>query len=103
MSSVPLLETLPIGTGPITTMVDQLFSLLEKISDEAFWNALFGDRALNLLKRYFGSDVVFLGFIVYLIRKVSQKLRKSSIINPLYSDCYISFELLLELDYHLYS
>lgn len=71
MSSGQLIESLPIGTDRIVTFLDQLFSLLEKISDEAFWNSLFGDRALNLLKRYFGSDVVFLGFILYLARKVT--------------------------------
>jgi hypothetical protein len=56
------------GTGRISIFVERLLCLLEKVSDEAFWNGLFGDRILNLLKRYFGSDVVFLGFIVYLAR-----------------------------------
>lgn len=51
------------------TYFDKLLCLLEKVSDEAFWQNLVGERALNLLKRYFGSDVVFLGFIVYLARK----------------------------------
>ncbi|GAA5794837.1 hypothetical protein HPULCUR_000185 [Helicostylum pulchrum] len=69
MASGQLIESLPIGTNRIVTFLDQLFSLLEKLSDETFWNSLFGDRALNLLKRYFGSDVVFLGFILYLARK----------------------------------
>ncbi|KAG0749047.1 hypothetical protein G6F57_001190 [Rhizopus arrhizus] len=46
--------------------LDSLLCLLETISDEIFWHNLLGERALNLLKRYFGSDVVFLGFIVYL-------------------------------------
>ncbi|KAG0947768.1 hypothetical protein G6F57_003859 [Rhizopus arrhizus] len=45
---------------------DKLLTLLEKMSDETFWNTLLGERVLNLLKRYFGSDVVCLGFIVYL-------------------------------------
>lgn len=58
-----------VGTGRLNTLMDRLLCLLEKVSDEAFWNGLFGDRVLNLLKRYFGSDVVFLGFIVYLARK----------------------------------
>ncbi|KAG1231797.1 hypothetical protein G6F68_007069 [Rhizopus microsporus] len=48
------------------TYFDKLLCLLEKMSDEVFWQNLVGERALNLLKRYFGSDVVFLGFIVYL-------------------------------------
>lgn len=67
MPSVHLTRGLP--SGRMNTMVDRLLCLLEKVSDEAFWNSLFGDRVLNLLKRYFGSDVVFLGFIVYLARK----------------------------------
>lgn len=58
-----------VGAGRLNTLMDRLLCLLEKVSDEAFWNGLFGDRVLNLLKRYFGSDVVFLGFIVYLARK----------------------------------
>jgi len=57
------------GTGRLNTLVDRILCLLEKVSDEAFWNGLFGERVLNLMKRYFGSDVVFLGFIVYLARK----------------------------------
>lgn len=67
MPSVQLTRGLP--SGRLNTWVDRLLCLLEKVSDEAFWNGLFGDRVLNLLKRYFGSDVVFLGFIVYLARK----------------------------------
>ncbi|KAG2197339.1 hypothetical protein INT47_012769 [Mucor saturninus] len=67
MPSVQLTRGLP--SGRLNTFVDRLLCLLEKVSDEAFWNSLFGDRVLNLLKRYFGSDVVFLGFIVYLARK----------------------------------
>lgn len=58
-----------VGTGRLNTLMDRILCLLEKVSDEAFWNGLFGERVLNLLKRYFGSDVVFLGFIVYLARK----------------------------------
>lgn len=49
---------------------DKLLTLLENMSDETFWNTLLGERVLNLLKRYFGSDVVCLGFIVYLARKL---------------------------------
>lgn len=62
-----LTQGLPlVGTDRVGTFVDTLLTLLEKVSDENFWNALLGERALNLMKRYFGSDVVFLGFIVYL-------------------------------------
>lgn len=65
-----LTQGLPlVGTDRVGTLVDTLLTLLEKVSDESFWNALFGERVLNLMKRYFGSDVVFLGFIVYLARK----------------------------------
>ncbi|KAI7867527.1 P-loop containing nucleoside triphosphate hydrolase protein [Spinellus fusiger] len=50
---------------------DNALFLLEKISDETFWSALMGERATHLMKRYFGNDVVFLGFIVYLAPIVS--------------------------------
>ncbi|KAI9251581.1 P-loop containing nucleoside triphosphate hydrolase protein [Sporodiniella umbellata] len=50
------------GAGYFETVL----GLLEKGSDEAFWNNILGERAMKLLGRYFGSDVVFLGFIVYL-------------------------------------
>ncbi|KAI8971970.1 P-loop containing nucleoside triphosphate hydrolase protein [Mycotypha africana] len=56
----------PVIKTTISKLIDRVLSLLEMMSDEAFWNNLFGERVLNLLKRYFGSDVVFLGFIVYL-------------------------------------
>lgn len=69
MPSVQLTRGLPYGK--MSLLFDRLLCLLEKLSDEAFWNSLFGDRVLNLLKRYFGSDVVFLGFIVYLARKLT--------------------------------
>ncbi|KAI9345433.1 P-loop containing nucleoside triphosphate hydrolase protein [Pilaira anomala] len=100
MSSVPLLETLPIGTAPIVTLVDQIFSLLEKVSDEAFWNALFGDRALNLLKRYFGSDVVFLGFIVYLIPIITYHLNSywSWITTYIRERMYVTIQISKEQD-----
>ncbi|GAN07780.1 ATPase, AAA domain containing protein [Mucor ambiguus] len=62
------------GTGRLNTLVDRILCLLEKVSDEAFWNGLFGERVLNLMKRYFGSDVVFLGFIVYLAPIVGYQL-----------------------------
>lgn len=76
MATTYLTNTLPpvvaaASTGRFGSLIESLLTLLEKVSDEAFWNGLFGDRALNLLKRYFGSDVVFLGFLVYLARKVS--------------------------------
>ncbi|KAI8981015.1 P-loop containing nucleoside triphosphate hydrolase protein [Pilobolus umbonatus] len=45
---------------------DKILTFLEKITDESFWNNIFGDRVLNLLKRYFGNDAVYLGVIVYL-------------------------------------
>jgi hypothetical protein len=54
-----------------SSFIDQLLSLLEKFSDETFWTNLFGERILNLLKKYFGSDVMFLGLIVYIARKCS--------------------------------
>jgi hypothetical protein len=67
--SAEIVKGLPTGTQQLGTLIDTLLTLLERVSDEAFWNALFGERVLNLMKRYFGSDVVFLGFIVYLARK----------------------------------
>ncbi|KAI8075537.1 P-loop containing nucleoside triphosphate hydrolase protein [Thamnidium elegans] len=95
MSSGQLIESLPVGTGRIATFLEQLFSLLEKISDEAFWNSLFGDRVLNLLKRYFGSDVVFLGFILYLAPIVSFHLNNIffSISSYVRERMYVSIEI----------
>jgi hypothetical protein len=72
MASTPFKSGLPptLATSDLAgSFADVIISLLERMSDEAFWSALFGERILNLLKRYFGSDVVFLGFIVYLARK----------------------------------
>ncbi|OBZ88996.1 putative mitochondrial chaperone BCS1-B, partial [Choanephora cucurbitarum] len=69
MDSTQIKNNLPpilVGSSRLGNIVDILLSALEKASDEAFWNGVFGERVLNLLKRYFGSDVVFLGFIVYI-------------------------------------
>ncbi|KAI9484064.1 MAG: P-loop containing nucleoside triphosphate hydrolase protein [Benjaminiella poitrasii] len=54
------------STTHMNVWIDKLLCTLEKVSDETFWQSFFGDRILNLMKRYFGSDVIFLGFIVYL-------------------------------------
>ena len=71
--------------------LDSLLCLLETISDEIFWHNLLGERALNLLKRYFGSDVVFLGFIVYLARKLHTHTVHVQCVNSIhYSYCWLS-------------
>ncbi|KAI8384067.1 P-loop containing nucleoside triphosphate hydrolase protein [Blakeslea trispora] len=69
MATTQIKKNLPpilMGSNRLGNIVDTLLSVLEKASDEAFWNGIFGERVLNLLKRYFGSDVVFLGFVVYI-------------------------------------
>ncbi|KAL9537817.1 hypothetical protein MBANPS3_011438 [Mucor bainieri] len=68
--TIGIAATTPLGTGCLNTMVDGILYLLEKMSGEAFCNGLFGERVLNLMKRYFGSDVVFSGFIIYLAQPV---------------------------------
>jgi hypothetical protein len=76
MASSPLTNGLPptfTSSGTVGSFADAIISLLERMSEEAFWSAFLGERILNLLKRYFGSDVVFLGFIVYLARKFCLK------------------------------
>ncbi|KAI8637407.1 P-loop containing nucleoside triphosphate hydrolase protein [Parasitella parasitica] len=84
-----------IGPGRLNSLLDRILCLLEKVSDEAFWNALFGDRVLNLLKRYFGSDVVFLGFIVYLAPIVGYQLHSLFyyLVNYIKERMYVSIQI----------
>lgn len=81
-----------------TNFLDVLLGLLEKGSDEAFWNNLMGERVLKLMKRYFGSDVVFLGFIVYLARKFSIYIHEERL-TRIYSSGWILYQLCLFLDH----
>lgn len=61
-----------VNASRLSVFIDKILSLLEKVSDESFWSSFFSERVLNLLKRYFGSDVIFLGMIVYIARKYTQ-------------------------------
>ncbi|KAI9282770.1 P-loop containing nucleoside triphosphate hydrolase protein [Sporodiniella umbellata] len=74
---------------------DKLLTLLEKVSDENFWNGLLGERALNLLKRYFGSDVVFLGFVVYLAPIVGYQFHQllAFVMNKFNESLYVSIQI----------
>jgi hypothetical protein len=56
-------------TDTFYQLFEFLICILERVSDERFWNSLVSERVMNLLKKYFGSDVVFLGVIVYVARK----------------------------------
>lgn len=56
-------------TDTFYQLFEFLICILERLSDEHFWNSLVSERVMNLLKKYFGSDVVFLGVIVYVARK----------------------------------
>ncbi|CEP19579.1 hypothetical protein [Parasitella parasitica] len=84
-----------VGPGRLNSLLDRILCLLEKVSDEAFWNSLFGDRVLNLLKRYFGSDVVFLGFIVYLAPIMGYQLHSLFyyLVNYIKERMYVSIQI----------
>ncbi|KAL0094860.1 P-loop containing nucleoside triphosphate hydrolase protein [Phycomyces blakesleeanus] len=45
---------------------DKILTLLERISEETFWEGLIGQRLANLGKRYFGNDFVMLSIIFYI-------------------------------------
>ncbi|KAI7903562.1 P-loop containing nucleoside triphosphate hydrolase protein [Cokeromyces recurvatus] len=83
------------NSSRMSVIVDRILCLLEKVSDEAFWQSLVGDRILNLLKRYFGSDVVFLGFIVYLAPIVGYQLHSIfyQLINFVKERMYVSIQI----------
>ncbi|KAG0166293.1 hypothetical protein DFQ28_007716 [Apophysomyces sp. BC1034] len=44
---------------------DKILTLLERISEEAFWENLLGPRLSSLCKKYFGNDVVLLSVVFY--------------------------------------
>ncbi|KAF7721785.1 hypothetical protein EC973_004137 [Apophysomyces ossiformis] len=44
---------------------DKILTLLERMSEEAFWEGLLGPRLSNLCKKYFGNDVVLLSVVFY--------------------------------------
>jgi hypothetical protein len=67
MSSTALTKS--VNSSRLSVIAEKVLCLLEKVSDESFWSSFFSERVLNLLKRYFGSDVIFLGMIVYIARK----------------------------------
>ncbi|KAI8048757.1 P-loop containing nucleoside triphosphate hydrolase protein [Gilbertella persicaria] len=79
----------------MNNLYENLLSFLEKISDESFWHAIFGERALNLLKRYFGSDVVFLGFIVYLAPIIGYHLSSLFyyVLHTIRENMYVSIQI----------
>ncbi|KAL9546221.1 hypothetical protein MBANPS3_006758 [Mucor bainieri] len=83
------------GTSRLNTLAERILQLLEKISDEAFWNDLLGERILKLMKRYFGSDVVFLGFIVYFVPVVGYQLHSffCYLVNYVKVRMYVSIQI----------
>jgi hypothetical protein len=48
---------------------DMVLDCLWRLTEESFWLHVFGDRLFNLLKRYFGNDVVLCGMLFYITRK----------------------------------
>ncbi|KAI9026480.1 P-loop containing nucleoside triphosphate hydrolase protein [Phycomyces nitens] len=50
----------------IKCVFDKILTLLERISEETFWEGLIGPRLANLGKRYFGNDFVMLSVIFYI-------------------------------------
>ncbi|KAI8877756.1 P-loop containing nucleoside triphosphate hydrolase protein [Backusella circina FSU 941] len=70
-------------TDSFYQLFEFLICLLERVSDESFWNSFVSERVMNLLKKYFGSDVVFLGVIVYIAPIIGYKIQ--SIYYSIYS------------------
>lgn len=54
----------------VSTTVDTLLTILECISDEKFWQRAFGQRILELGKRYFGNGFVLLSMGFYVACKL---------------------------------
>lgn len=54
----------------VSTTVDTLLTILECISDEKFWQRAFGQRILELGKRYFGNDFLLLSMGFYVACKL---------------------------------
>ncbi|KAI8354114.1 hypothetical protein EDC96DRAFT_516887 [Choanephora cucurbitarum] len=50
----------------ITSAVNLVLTVLEKISDETIWKQIFGERIVNLLQKYFGNDFVALSLAIYI-------------------------------------
>ncbi|ORY96667.1 P-loop containing nucleoside triphosphate hydrolase protein [Syncephalastrum racemosum] len=48
------------------TVFDLILTFLEKVTDEAFWESVLGQRLVNLGKRYFGNDFVVLSLVFYI-------------------------------------
>ncbi|KAI8340863.1 P-loop containing nucleoside triphosphate hydrolase protein [Chlamydoabsidia padenii] len=52
---------------PFSLWTDILLNWLWRLTEESFWLHFLGDRLFNLLKRYFGNDVVLCGMLFYII------------------------------------
>jgi hypothetical protein len=53
---------------------DILLTFLEKISEESTWKAVFGERLVSLLQKYFGNDAVALSLAYYITRKLYTRI-----------------------------
>lgn len=66
-SSMQALSTL----SKASTVIDIILTALECVSDERFWQRVFGQRILELGKRYFGNDFVLLSMGFYIACKLN--------------------------------
>lgn len=62
------IDTMPAQSTLIRakTAFDFILTVLEKVTDEAFWESVLGQRLVNLGKRYFGNDFVVLSLVFYI-------------------------------------
>lgn len=59
-----------VRTSKFTSVVETVLFLLENISEEKFWQSIFGERLTKLGQRYFGNDFIMLGMLFYVARKL---------------------------------
>jgi hypothetical protein len=56
-------------SSKFTSVVEIILFLLENITEEKFWQSIFGERLTKLGQRYFGNDFIMLGMLFYVARK----------------------------------
>ncbi|KAF7722378.1 hypothetical protein EC973_003188 [Apophysomyces ossiformis] len=55
-----------LSFAQLQLIIDKFITLLENVSEEKFWENLFGKRLVDLGRRYFGNDFVVLSLVVYI-------------------------------------
>ncbi|KAF7721106.1 mitochondrial chaperone [Apophysomyces ossiformis] len=75
--------------------LNAILTFLENVSEEQFWNNLLGNRAFNLLQKYFGNEVILISAVFYAIAsfrsdgyRVFQK-----VINVILNRRYVAIEV----------